>query len=99
MPAARIAQPIAMIGVCSRFDSHSAGRIMHRLRITGVSAGSAKRWKLFSAPPLSAVSETNSRKGKVSRSRSTVRPNFSGSSIAPGENSTRPAGARSSPAP
>ena len=97
MPAARIAQPIARIGVCSFFDSHSAPAIMHRLRITGVNAGSAKRWKLFSAPPDNAVSETNSRNGKVSRSSSTVSSNLRGSSIAPGENNTVTCGAKMMP--
>ena len=46
---------------------------MHRLRITGVSAGRPNLWKLLSTPPASAVSETNSRNGNVMRSRSVVR--------------------------
>ncbi len=73
-PAARIAQPSAMIGTSKNCRPQSAAAIMHRLRITGVSAGSMNWWKLLSTPPASAVSDTNSRNGKVTRSRSLVRP-------------------------
>ncbi len=97
MPATSTAQPSAMIGVPSRGASHSAPPIMLRLRITGASAGSAKRWKLFNAPPASAVSETNSRNGNVSRNRWAVSANFCGCSIAPGENIAATCGAKISP--
>ncbi len=60
---------------------------MHRLRITGVSAGIANFWKLFSAPPASAVSDTNSRNGKVSRNRSTSSPYLAGSPASASANS------------
>ena len=43
MPAARIAQPIAMIGGWVNFEPHSAPAIMHRLRMIGVNAGQPKR--------------------------------------------------------
>ncbi|MNI45935.1 hypothetical protein D3C73_1003770 [compost metagenome] len=86
-PAASTAQPRARIcfsGVPpSRGASHSAPALMHRLRMTGVSAGIAKRWKLFSAPPAKAVSETNSRNGKVRRNRSISRPCLAGSVSTP----------------
>jgi hypothetical protein len=97
MPASRIAQPMAMIGVCSRGASQSAPPIMHRLRITGVSAGKPNLWKLLSAPPHRAVNETKSRKGNVRRSRLTVSSNLSGDSTAPGENSAVTWGAKRTP--
>ena len=96
-PAASTAQPSARIDMPISGASHSAPAIMHRLRITGVSAGMAKRLKLFSAPPASAVSETNSRNGKVSRSRSTIRPNLTGSSAEPGLNTIATCGVKISP--
>src|SRR5574337_1303173 len=96
-PASSTAQPKAMIGTCSSGASHSAPAIMHRLRMTGASAGNAKRWKLFSAPEASAVSETNSRNGKVSRSKSIVRSNLCGWSSAPGSNTVASCGAKISP--
>ncbi len=98
MPAASTAQPSARIcfsGVPpSRGANHSAPAIMHRLRMTGVSAGIAKRWKLFSAPPASAVNETNNRNGKVRRNRSTSRVCLTGSVSAPLENATASCGAK-----
>ncbi len=96
-PATSTAQPNARIGTSSFGASHSAPAIMHRLRITGVSAGRPKRWKLFMAPPASAVSDTNSRNGKVSRSRCTIRPNLAGSSLEPGLNSSATCGVKISP--
>ncbi len=96
-PAAITAQPSAVIGTVSRGASHSAPAIMQRLRITGVNAGMPNRWKLFSAPPASAVSDTNRMKGKVSRSRSTVRPNFSASDSAPRLNRVAICGVNTSP--
>ncbi len=97
-PAASTAQPSARIcfsGVPpSRGASHSAPAIMHRLRMTGVSAGIANFWKLLSAPPASAVSETNSRNGKVSRNRSTSRPCLAGSVSTPLENRVASWGAK-----
>ena len=77
---------MAMIGTSRCGESHSAPAIMHRLRITGVTAGKANLLKLLRIPPDKAVSETNSRNGKVSRSKSVVRANFSGSSMEPGAN-------------
>ncbi len=96
-PATRTAQPSARIGTSNRGANHSAPAIMHKLRMTGVSAGMAKRWKLLSAPPASAVNETNSRNGKVSRNRSTNKPYFSGSVAAPSENTAASCGVKINP--
>lgn len=70
---------------------------MHRFMITGVTAGMAKRWKVLSTAPDIAVSEMNSRKGKVMRSMSAVSANLSGSSREPGANSAVTCGANSTP--
>ena len=96
-PATSTAQPIAMIGTCSRGASHSAPRIMQILRITGASAGSAKWWKLFNTPADSAFNDTKKMNGKVSRTRSVVRSNLCGLSSAPGANIEATCGAKIMP--
>ena len=97
IPASSTAQPSARMGTCRRGASHSAPAIMQILRMTGARAGSAKRWKLLRTPPASAVSDTNSRYGNVSRSRSVVSASFSGSSSAPGAKVNASCGAKINP--
>tara|TARA_Y200000002_G_C22284897_1_gene497942 strand:+ start:43 stop:531 length:489 start_codon:yes stop_codon:yes gene_type:complete len=58
--------------------------IIVKLRIIGVNAIAANLPRVFRYDPASEVKQMKKTKGKVSRDRSTVRINLSGSSLKPG---------------
>ena len=59
-------------------------KIIVKLRIIGVNAIAANLFRVFRYAPANEVKQIKKTKGKVSRDRSTVRINLSGSSLKPG---------------